>query len=524
MKKKLLIFTSILLATAVSGQNTNDALRVAQSPYVVSAALFSQNFYEGTARTAAMGNAFISLGGDIGALSINPASSAVYKYSEFSITPSVNGFISSSDYLNNISNSNSNSMGISSLGYVGYLNKHNRAKNNSTFNIAFAINKLNNFNSRFSASGTTDQSSWLSTVAYGADGYLGSELDMGSNDGFPFNLGVPWRSVLAYNAFLIDPLPDSDDTYFGATENLTGTSIAIAGDLDQSFTRETSGSLSEFVINAGGGIGNRLFYGINLGIQSLNFRDIQIYQESAVNPALFNSGFDNLKHTYDQSTIGIGVNAKFGLIYIPVNGLRFGATVSTPTFMTITDEWDETLESNFTTGNPKSYTKSSPIGKSSYNLISPFRAGLGISYVIKTFAILSADFEGVGFNFMSLNDSNDDNAFDGAGGENETIRDDFRFAKNIRLGVEIKPLPQLALRAGYAFYQSPETVGLDNNLISIGAGINTRNGFFGDFAIIHKIKSSEDLKLYANIPGMNSPTGSLETSAYRLMLTFGFRF
>ncbi|EKD31005.1 MAG: hypothetical protein ACD_77C00429G0001, partial [uncultured bacterium] len=34
----------------------------------------------------------------------------------------------------------------------------------------------------------------------------------------------------------------------------------------------------------------------------------------------------------------------------------------------------------------------------------------------------------------------------------------------------------------------------------------------------------EDLKLYANIPGMNSPTGSLETSAYRLMLTFGYKF
>ncbi|EKD30838.1 MAG: hypothetical protein ACD_77C00472G0001, partial [uncultured bacterium] len=162
MKKSLLIFTSILLATAVSGQNTNDALRVAQSPYIVSAALFSQNFYEGTARTAAMGNAFISLGGDIGAISINPASSAVYKYSEFSITPSANGYISSSDYLNTVSNNNRSTVGISSLGYVGFLSKQHKGRKNSTFNIAFAINKLNNFNSRFSANGTTDQSSWLS--------------------------------------------------------------------------------------------------------------------------------------------------------------------------------------------------------------------------------------------------------------------------------------------------------------------------------------------------------------------------
>ena len=50
---------------------------------------FSENNYEGTARTMAMGNAFTALGGDLGSISINPAGSAVARYSQVTITPGV---------------------------------------------------------------------------------------------------------------------------------------------------------------------------------------------------------------------------------------------------------------------------------------------------------------------------------------------------------------------------------------------------------------------------------------------------
>ncbi len=522
MKKSLLILVSILVVTAVSAQ-TIDALRISQKYYVSSASLFSQNFYEGTARTAAMGNAFISLGGDIGAISINPAASGIYKYSEFSVTPSVNAYSSNSNYLGTATNSNIASFGVSSFGYVGSFSKYGRSNRNSSFSLSFSINRLNNFNSRFSASGTTKQSSWLSSAAYGAEGTIYNELE---NDGtnYAFNLGIPWRSVLAYNAFLIDRLPDSNDTYFGATENLTGTSIVIGGDLNQHFSRETNGGLSEFVVNVGGGIDNKLFFGANLGIQSLNYSNLQIYSEDAVNPALFNSGFKSFEHTNNQNTTGIGFNAKFGVIYIPVKGVRLGATVASPTFMTITDKWEEKIVSNFV--NPtESYTKRSPVGEYNYNIISPMRVGLGASFVIGTIGIISADVEGVTYNWMKLSDNyNNSNPFNGANRENEIIRNDLRFAKNLRFGFEVKPIPFLALRGGYSFYQSPQAGIPDNHFVSVGAGFVSNNGFFGDFAVIHKIKQTENLRLYEDIPGSNAPLGTLENSALRVMLTFGFRF
>ena len=60
---------TLLLIVAGGGVGAN-----AQTMY--DALRFSENNYEGTARTIAMGNAFTALGGDPGAVTINPAGSA----------------------------------------------------------------------------------------------------------------------------------------------------------------------------------------------------------------------------------------------------------------------------------------------------------------------------------------------------------------------------------------------------------------------------------------------------------------
>ena len=67
----------MISAAAAYGQTAYDALT------------FSENNYEGTARTVAMGNAFTALGGDLGSIAINPAGSAVASYSQFAITPAL---------------------------------------------------------------------------------------------------------------------------------------------------------------------------------------------------------------------------------------------------------------------------------------------------------------------------------------------------------------------------------------------------------------------------------------------------
>ena len=77
MKKTAITLMLMASAALCHAQNAYDALA------------FSENNYEGTARTVAMGNAFTALGGDLGAVTINPAGSAVAGYSQFSITPAL---------------------------------------------------------------------------------------------------------------------------------------------------------------------------------------------------------------------------------------------------------------------------------------------------------------------------------------------------------------------------------------------------------------------------------------------------
>ena len=75
MRKTAITFLLMLAAAASYAQSAYDGL------------LFSENNYEGTARSVAMGNAFTALGGDLGSITINPAGSAVAGYSQFTITP-----------------------------------------------------------------------------------------------------------------------------------------------------------------------------------------------------------------------------------------------------------------------------------------------------------------------------------------------------------------------------------------------------------------------------------------------------
>ena len=88
-----ILVAAALAATSAFGQTMYDAIR------------FSNNDYEGTARSMAMGNAFTALGGDLGAITINPASSGVYRYDEFVITPSLTFAKDGSTYASTLTNS-----------------------------------------------------------------------------------------------------------------------------------------------------------------------------------------------------------------------------------------------------------------------------------------------------------------------------------------------------------------------------------------------------------------------------------
>jgi hypothetical protein len=510
MKRVLITILAAFAVTSTTyGQGVLDALR------------FSEIKYEGTARSMAMGNAFTSLGAESYSISINPASSAVYNFSEFTFTPSISSEQRSSIYLQNTEEENWTRFGIANAALVSSFNTNNPygLKN---INIGVAINRLNNYSSRSYSLGTNAQSSWLGSLASGLSGVYNGTLNI--NDEWNPFYDFPeasWKEILAWNSNLIDPLPDSDYDYIAATENIRDFQIIQAGAVEQEFYREQKGSLAEVLFNVGANYSDIFFMGINVGIQSIEFSDYQRYSEYAVSPALFDAQFSSFSHIYRQNSTGTGVNLKAGIIALPFEGLRIGASIATPTWFFIKDTWEEEIDAAYSDG----YTSNilSPLGEYRYRINTPLRWNIGASYVLGKLALLSIDYEGIDYSsIVMMSDNGDKSEFRN---DNDYMEREFNSAYSLRAGIEIKPAKNTALRAGYTLYSQPEkNFGDDTEYISGGVGFSGKAGMFLDMAFRKRLSSSENFSLYGDYAGIEAPVGTMEKNKWNLLLTLGFRF
>lgn len=504
--KKYLFLITLLVPYVLTGQNAWDALR------------YSQLNYQGTARSMALGNAVTALGGDFGSIALNPAASAVYPYSEFSFTPSLITSYSDVSYSGQRTHDSYSRFGLNNLGYVGTWNTSN-SRGLISLSFAAGYNKVQDFTMRTSVRCDNSESSWLTPVATMTDGILSNNLEKSDNYNPYYDSGAPWRSVLAWNTYLLDPLPGTNDQYIAATENLFGEEISVGGLLDQRFIKETRGSMGEYLLNMGASFGNRIYAGYSVSFRNVYYRTYEKFTETSQDPEAFQTGFSSFSHTYDQTTTGLGVNMKLGIIAIPVNNLRLGLSVTTPTWTSLTDEWQERMTATFVGGNENA---SSPVGSFSYSVRTPWRFNAGAAYTFGSFGLISFDYEGVDYTTMKMSERYDRWGFEE---ENEAIRHgssdyNFRFANNFRAGAEIR-IAALVLRGGYSYYGAPERTFEPTHIASGGLGLRGKQ-CFADLGVSYRFKESEGFSLYDagddQVPGLNT------LSRLRFVLTFGVRF
>ncbi|MCF0165427.1 MAG: hypothetical protein HUJ92_09085, partial [Bacteroidales bacterium] len=336
--------------------------------YAAEAARCSENLYEGSARTIAMGNAFTALGGDLGAVSINPASTAVLRSSEFSISgnfgrsygnASINGNSSINSSVFNFYVPNVGvSFNFNTGNYGGLLN----------YSIGFVGNRTNDFNSIIDCVNSNfSQSTWLGAASCYLNGISESEVkDMSY---FTNGYGVPASSLLAWDTYLISKLEGPNNEYIGSTENIYDDLIFVGGDLDQEFYRRTRGGAYQWALNFSGNVNDCFFFGANLNLHTLDYAADEIYTETAKTDT-FDDGFKEMRHNYYQRTTGTGVSGKFGLIYL-IGGFRIGATITTPTLLNITESEEQYMRSAFTNG--RSYESTTDVRRYQYRIVSPFR-------------------------------------------------------------------------------------------------------------------------------------------------------
>lgn len=518
MKKIIALFIFLATTAGLYAQSADDAFS------------FSQERYEGTARTMSMGNAFTALGGDLGALGINPASSGVFRCSQFTVTPTLTTTRSNVNYLGQTNNTVGTGLNMSNLGLVLTFETGNY---NGLLNYNFGIvyNKKNNFRSKMSAAGSTDNSSMLSALAdqlgvvYNGVGITKESLDPSANPYTNYSADL-WPNILAWNAYALAPLyfnpEETDYMYIASTENFDEGSqeIRIGGLLNQQFNRKTYGGVSEVTLNFGGNVNDFLYFGVNLNLNTLNQTTEEYYEEKAQNSNNFQDGFVSMDNSYWLHTSGTGASFKFGVILTPVAGLRIGATLTTPTWYKLTDEWDWTMNTAFNNGN--TYTKYSPTGTFSYKLTTPMRWSLGLAYTFSDRALISADYENV--NYASMRYKNENGSTGNFSTQNLEIKNDFHNASVLRLGTEVRVNRLISLRAGFQNYWSA-AVGIPTlRVYSAGIGFNIGERASIDLAYNRTSTSANKFWLYENYDNVLAPTGINRSGMSQVACTFGLKF
>lgn len=512
-RKFISLVALAFMGNSLMAQNVYDALR------------YSEQYSEGTARSVAMGNAFVALGGDMGAFSINPASSAVYRYSEIVFTPSITVASNTSDYLGSSQSASKVRPGISNVGFVTSVNTGREHTGLISWSAGVVFNKQNNYTYSQKVHGKTDQTSWLSSLAYNTDGINASSMDMGGKYDPFFYSPAGWNSILAWNNSLLDTLPGTDNAYIAATENLNGNDISVGGMLGQNYKCYSVGNVTEAVLNWAGNFSNKLYIGVNLGIQSILYEYEELYSEEAQNSNYFNSGFRYFSQGYRYHATGTGVNLKVGAIYVPARWMRLGASISTPTWMYLDEEWENGMNSEFDDGYRQNLI--SPLGTYNYQLNTPFRWNIGAAFVLGDKGVVSADYECVDYSRAKFKGVDYEFGYDE---ENSYIRQVLGKQNIVRVGAEVNASEVCALRAGWQYYSSPYKDGASSDvtqLLSFGAGYVIPcdyRDFFIDLAYQQKVGTAEEkFSLYRDTD-IAAPIGASKNSTWKLMLSVGFRF
>ncbi len=467
MKKILLLAASIFIAGSMSAQTMTDALRL------------SQYGLNGTSNYISRAGAIGALGGDLTAASYNPAGLGIYTSSEFSLSSGLNWSFTDANANGFITSENRANFNFGNIGALFFF-KPGKGDIKG-FQFTFGLNRLKSYGNRtmFQRDGVDES-------------FISSIINEGMSDAYMYDF---------YESYVVDY--DTSTNKYTSVFQSTGKKNQI-----RSFTE--SGSMNEMVFSLSANVRNQLYLGATLGIPMVNYHSEGSFMEELVDATGVVT--DRYLYNEEKDIVATGVNLKIGAIFRPVNWVRIGAAIHTPTYYAIEDNlFSEVI-----------YTKRSggdwdPI---TYDLQSPFRFLGSLAFVLgdnksKMAGTISADYEFADYSDMKYRLPGDIKAENDI---NNTIKDYYLPTNTIRIGGELK-LGTIALRAGYCVMDNPYDKDInDAGAQSITAGIGYKNkNFFMDAAYAYTKGKSKFTEYDYNVIGLDNVN-------HLAQLTFGVRF
>lgn len=431
--KKILFAAFALAVMPAAAQDTYESARLLGSDL------------NGTARYVGMGGAMDALGADISTISTNPAGIGVFRHSNASFGF---GFVSQQD-VHKFDGLGKTNMSFDQAGFV----YASRIGSSSFVNVAFNYHKSRNFDQILSAANALRGCSQNGLTYYKSEEgiYEFDENKQGEIIGWEGDERSWSYSEADYmnaNVLMLDP--NDGMIYFNDANAYT-------------FDRAHRGWIADYDINLSGNVNDRFYWGLTVGIKDVNYKGYSEYAETLLD----SQGECGSVAIGDERKItGTGYDIKAGIIFRPIeeSAFRIGLSVATPTWYELTSSNDSYMLNNTPYG---SWDKGHSSENYGFKYYTPWKFGLSLGHTISNQVALGFGYEYSDFS-ASKNRVNEDGwqYSDWYGGydyapsyTDRPMKDNTERSltgmHTLKAGVEVRPVPELAVRLGYNYLSSP---------------------------------------------------------------------
>lgn len=455
----------LLSAASVNAQNAYDALNFSKADPVM-----------GTARYSAMGGALGALGADASVVKDNPAGLGVYRSCDLTLTPNVY-----------ITDDKSVGFNINNFAFVLNFGKSGHKKGYVTSSLGIAYNRLKNFK-RYSS-------------------FRGQDLNYSMTDYFK-----EASSDAVYDESIRLGLLDEDGNSLFSPDAL----------LDNRIRYKEEGSMGEWNISYGMNLSNRFYWGVGVGLMTLDYTQTVSYDENSLNAY----GDSWYKDEYCEMT-GTGFNFKFGAIGRITDFMRVGVAFHTPTFVSV-DQFTNT-NMDYNNLNDRNYINTEiDYSDTEYDLQTPLKVQGSLGFIIGKRALIGLEYQLEDFAAMRLSDGSFD--FDT---EKEIINDRMKQTHTFKVGTEIVIVKGFSGRLGFAYvtapvdqalseeYNTTYPVALPKEAMYYTGGLGYKGEtFYADLGLVFK---NQKECFYDWLPTA-TPISEESLFSTNIMATFGWRF
>ena len=326
---------------------------------------FAQRSTMGSARYVGMGGAMTAIGGDPSAAMDNPAGLGLYRRSEISIT--IDETIDHTQQVGSNDVYQRTRFAAPQLSAIWAWGKANKQRGLVFNNFMFSYHRLANFNRDIVVQG--GGMGMVPTICNITNDMGGVSEENLQNRPWD-NVEIGWLSILGYEAYLIDPI---EKNQWQPAVHFTNGLLSIS----------ETGTSDQYTLSWASNINNQWYIGIGLNVPTINYTKHTSLQESN------KSNSAELKSMFHVS--GVGVSGSLGLIYRPIQALRIGASLQTPTVMNLSRQTTGDMYSTIAGQRYEILTPES--GVMDIKIASPLRSSVSIAGQIGNVGLLAVQYD-----------------------------------------------------------------------------------------------------------------------------------